>query len=198
MRGKLVCIAGLDGSGKTTQSQLLFNWLKNSNYSCEQIELYKYKVDNTKILRRSLEFIKQNKIEPSYSGMKEIQIAFGIIIAIEEKIVNYLEDGKIVIVDRYIETLGTRFKEKYWPSKILNDAPIPNIYLFIDLLPEICFKRIVSKGIALSPNEDIKALRQPYKYYKSNQDKYNFIPISGNDTPERVFFSIQSTISALI
>ena len=99
--GKLIVITGPDGCGKKTQSQLLVGKLKISGYNVETIDFPQYKKNFFgKMVGRYLagEFGDPTKIDPHLASM----LYAGDRGESMRQINKWLEDGKIVVCDRYI------------------------------------------------------------------------------------------------
>ena len=55
MKGKLIVIEGVDGSGKETQSKLLTNLLNSLSFKTELLSFPNYKDDSSYLVRKYLE-----------------------------------------------------------------------------------------------------------------------------------------------
>lgn len=100
LQGKLIVIDGTDGSGKATQTRLLVYRLKQLGYKVETLDFPQY---NTKSAG-----LTENYLEGKYGEVDEVspQIA-SILFACDRydasfKIKNWLREGKLVILDRYV------------------------------------------------------------------------------------------------
>ena len=98
--GKLIVIDGTDGSGKATQTRLLVYRLKQLGYKVETLDFPQY---NSKSAGMT-----ENYLEGKYGEADEVNPhVASIFFAIDRydasfKIKNWLREGKIVILDRYV------------------------------------------------------------------------------------------------
>lgn len=101
MGGKLIVIEGSNGSGKATQTRVLLDYFRNRNVQVETISFPRYYSSfYGKMVGRFLagEFGGLNEVSPYLSSL---------IFALDrsyarEEMVSWLENGKIVIADRYV------------------------------------------------------------------------------------------------
>lgn len=204
-RGKFIVLEGIDGSGKTTQAELLCKELNFMNYksslSCEPT-----KRPMGRLLR---EYLK---------GSEE---AFGIAVAglftadrldhltCKDGIIDTVERGINVISDRYYFSSYAYNAHDYPVEHIieLNSACAalkrPDLNIFIDISPETAMKRINENR---SPDQ--KELYETAEYLKTVRDRYikaidlladceSIAVIDGNDTIENVHKKIMETVFLL-
>jgi len=101
--GRLIVIAGIDGSGKSTQTDKLFQRLKNMGYKVAQMHFPNYDGPMGK-------FIKDFYLTNNFGEESEEQAyAAATLCACDrwlsaEKIKRFLTEGYILILDRYVES----------------------------------------------------------------------------------------------
>ncbi|MGE5631453.1 MAG: dTMP kinase [Caulobacteraceae bacterium] len=203
MRGKLICISGLDGCGKTTQSKLIYNYItKELNLDCAFLNPFKSDktdmvVSDKKYTRTIINFIKRYNIEDDQFHCAEVLCYAQEMI--NTLIIPKLQEGKIVIVDRYIESsflyfylLGissSRFDE------IRKQLLYPDLWVFIDVPPEECYRRIQQRGQQLYKTyESIEALKKQREYSLNMQHEYRYHIIDGNRLENDVFKLIKELV----
>lgn len=96
-KGRFIVIDGTDGSGKATQTQMLVETLKTENYPVEMIDFPQYGTKSAGIIEEYLNG-KYGQVSPQ---------AASIFYAIDRfdasfKIKQWMEQGKIVIANRYV------------------------------------------------------------------------------------------------
>lgn len=129
-------------------------------------------------------------------------LAFENLIHIKKIVISGMQDGKIMITDRYIETpdiyLESRNIDNYWPNLILNQVPAPDLFLFIDVPYEVCYERLKKRGEDLDPHENPETLRKIQETYYKKAAQYKFQKIDGMGTPEQVFERIKSLVEQIL
>lgn len=102
-KGQLIVFEGIDGSGKTTQVHLLADYLKSKNIPFAVISFPRYE-DNLygKLIRRYLEgeLGELQEVNPyfaalAYAGDRALA---------KNLITNWLDEGKVVIANRYVSS----------------------------------------------------------------------------------------------
>lgn len=149
MRGKFITIEGTDGSGKSTQTELLMDYLRKKGVNV----IFTREPGGTNISEKIREII----LDVDNSEMTGITEALLYAAArsqhVEEKIIPALEAGKIIICDRFVDSsiayqgaargLGAdRIMEI---NREALHGIMPDMTLFFDLSPE--------KGILRKKNE---------------------------------------------
>jgi len=97
-KGKLIVVDGTDGSGKTTQVKLLFNYLKQQNVPVETMDFPRYENVYGKIVKAILTSQWGQRLSPYLVALPfamDRRAARG-------KILEWLKIGKVIIVDRYV------------------------------------------------------------------------------------------------
>ncbi len=139
-KGLLVVIDGIDGSGKTTQIELLTQYLASQGVACEAISFPRY--GNNKYTAQIENYLKGKlnftpyEIAKAYAGDRTLA---------KPQIEKWLREGKLVIANRYTSAnkahLGVDLKE---------DMPKPDFTILLNVDPIIGQKNVLGK-----PNPDI-------------------------------------------
>ncbi len=147
MKGKLIVIDGIDGSGKTTQVSLLSQYLAGKNITHEVISFPRYE-DNLygDLIRRYLggEFgvdVNPYLISLAFAGDRALA---------KPEIENWLNEGSVVIANRYVSAskahLGANLAENerenfmewiYQLEYQTNGIPKPDLNIFLNIDPKI-------------------------------------------------------------
>src|SRR5271156_4208520 len=100
-RGRLICVEGIDGSGKSTQLLLLERWLRARGYPVHFTEW-----NSSRLVRRSMQRgKKKNLLTPTtFSLLHAVDFAD----RLTYQILPPLKAGMIVLADRYVYTAFAR------------------------------------------------------------------------------------------
>lgn len=159
MKGKIIVIEGTDCSGKETQSKLLKEKLSNAGINCIHLSFPMYDTPTGKIVGGA--YLGKPEISESYFSEGAVnvdpQIASLYYAADRKyninKVEKYINDGYIVILDRY-----TTSNMAHQGGKILDKDERFNTYQWIDKLEFWLLK-------LPKPDKTI-FLHMPYKYAK--------------------------------
>ncbi len=176
MNGKLIVIEGIDGSGKTTQTNLLSKYLTFKNIPNEVINFPRYE-DNLygKLIRRFLEgeFGGINKVDPylmslAYAGDRALA---------RPLIENWLNSGKIVLANRYNPSnkahmsahLPEEKREEFmsWLDLLefeTNGIPKPDLNLLLDVDPKAAQQNVRGEHTDIHEN-DLTHLQTAHQIY---------------------------------
>src|SRR2546430_17262013 len=101
LRGQLIVVEGSDGSGRSTQIDLLRNWLERRGYPTANVGLKR-----SMLVSRELEQAMRGNI----LGTRTLSLFYATDFAdqLENSIIPALRSGFIVLADRYIYTLMAR------------------------------------------------------------------------------------------
>jgi len=184
MEGKFIVFEGIDGAGLTTQAELLEKYLRNKKYG---VVLTKEPTNNLigGIIRAAL------KKEWSTSN-RTLQLLFSADRAhhLEKEIIPALENGKIVISDRYfISTIayGMIELEKDWLKALNSKFLLPDIIFIIDVPAEVSIERIKASRFGFELFEEKKKLEKIRNNFLELSKEYkNCFVINGNRSIEEV------------
>ena len=191
-----ICLSGLDGSGKTTQCKLLYEYLLQKNpiyYTFGNIE------DNKHVNRATISYLKKTNLVLNNNQKHLIKSAFHMYFDIKQLTHDTIYHDRIVIMDRYVETIYAHAQlyglRPEIISGIFEDIYIrPDYYFFLDLDPKICYKRILQRGNAIGTHEELCNLIELYEFYKSIVKTLGVKLIDADKTLSEVHQSIVSHI----
>ena len=141
-RGYLIALEGIDGTGKSTQCALLADYLESAGYSVVRLREPTQGVWGQKIRKILTEgrgdVTPEEELQYFINDRKE---------DVEQNITPALEQGKIVLIDRYYySTAAYQGALGFDPKKIIEDneafAPRPNLLFIIQGSLDESFKRI--------------------------------------------------------
>ncbi|MBN2602987.1 MAG: dTMP kinase [Candidatus Thermoplasmatota archaeon] len=183
---RFISFEGIDGSGKSTVSKLVYKKLKSDGYDV----IYTFEPTNSEIGVQVQKYIKE--------GADPFVISFTFIadrILHGKQIKKWLEKEKIVICDRYAESTysyqGAQLKDiikrpMSWLQDISeNKIPIPDrTFLFI-IDPEISVSRIKNRDY-LIPFEKVSFLKKVQKNYLDLSVDKRFLKIDATKKIEEI------------
>ena len=192
--GKFIAFEGLDGSGQSTESLLLKDFLIQK----------KYKVLITKeptIISEAGKKIKRVLQEKEKISPLELQKLFtkDRKYHLDNVIIPNLKDGKIVISDRYFFSTFAYGVSDGLDLKLLiemnKDFLMPDLTFFLDVNQDICIARIRKRGIKKTLFEKREKLKKVYENYKKIIKNFkNVYSINGELLPDKVFEEIKSYV----
>ncbi|MEM2971484.1 MAG: dTMP kinase [Candidatus Bathyarchaeia archaeon] len=175
-KGFFICVEGLDGCGKTTQTKLLVKNLRKIGYDA----VYTAEPTRGKIGR----FIRRHCLhgEERLSAVVEaLLFAADRFEHVKNKVVPALNDGKIVVSDRYVYSSyayqGAAGLDLKWIEKVNAHAVRPHLAIFVDVEPEIAVKRLKPRKSVM---EDLETQRKVREIYLDFVDKGELVRVNGN------------------
>ena len=198
MRGKFIVIDGTDGSGKGTQTEFLVKKLKFDGFDVEVADFPRYG-------QRSAALV-EDYLNGKFGSAKEVgPYRASIFYACDRyaasfKIGKWIEQGKIVVSNRYvsanmghqagkINNLKERDKYLEWLENLeyeIFGIPKPDMTILLYMPPEIGQKLVEKKGLRSYIKEgrskdihekDLIHLREASEAYKYVAEKYNWVVI---------------------
>lgn len=187
-KGKLIVIDGANGSGKETQTKLLLQYLKNQNITTNFISFPRYHTSfHGKTVSRFLsgEFGKLNDVNPYLSSL-----AFALDrLTAKNQIIDWLNDGHIVLADRYVTSslahqgvkMPPKDRQKFisWIYEMeyqQHKMPKENLVVFLYVPAEISDKLISQRSVKNQEKKDIEEgltyQKKVAKYYLELCKKY--------------------------
>jgi len=188
----LINLEGIDGCGKSTQSQFLIEEFKKNNENTillKEPTNGKYGKKLWQMLSGKIKANTEEILELFVMDRKE---------HVEEKINPALNDGKIVLMDRYYySTMAYQAAAGIDVNRIRKDnefAPKPDIVLIFDLPADLAMKRVRGHSVAdvFEKEEHLEKVRKAY--LNLNDDPLVRI-IDATRTPEEIFGDVWKLVS---
>jgi len=189
--GKFIVFEGLDGSGQSTQADLLRNFLTEKGF---EVILTKEPTQDSQASREIRETLgKKIKITP-----QKLQELFTQDRRehLENLIIPALKEGKMVISDRYFFSTFAygvfSGLDLTWLMKINDEFLIPDATFILKVRPEICVSRIEKRGSAKTLFEEVEKLSRVWQTYAilPNHIENAYI-INGEKIIEEVFAEVK-------
>ena len=207
LQGKLIVLEGNDGVGRTTQIQLLRQWLEGEGYA----------VSDTGLKRSNL-------TQPGLKGAKEghtfSPLTMSLFYAtdfsdrLERQIIPALKAGFVVLSDRYFFSIiardVVRGADPLWARKLYGFALIPDIVLYLRASINSLVTRVIhGRGLDYwEAGMDIRCadnLYDSFLVYQANlqeqfdimAEEYGFTTINADQPSAIIFKELQDKISHL-
>jgi dTMP kinase len=180
-KGVFLCVEGLDGCGKTTQAKLLVAKLGKSHNAIYTAEPSCGKIGT---------FIRENCLYGKRrlsSAVEALLFAADRADHVEHEILPALNDGKVVVCDRYVYSSlayqGATGLSLDWIERINAHALLPDFAIFLDVNPETAMQRLKPKRSVMENLETQQKVREIYLKFVG---KGELSIVDGNKPKEKV------------
>ncbi|MBQ8848326.1 MAG: dTMP kinase [Candidatus Gastranaerophilales bacterium] len=168
--GILICVEGIDGSGKSTQMDLLYSWLKNKN-----IDVISTQWNSSDLISSTTKKAKKKNLLSgrTFSLLHAVDFAD----RLEKTIKPALKAGFVVLADRYVYTAFARDVarnvDSKWVRNMYGFAIKPDITFYFDVSPKVSLERICAnrQPSFYEAGMDMKFSNNPYKSYVIFQNR---------------------------
>ncbi len=172
LKGTLICVEGIDGSGKSTQLIILRDWLK----SLKQDVIYTEWNSSDLISQTTKMAKKKNLLSPrTFSLLHAVDFAD----RLEQVIIPALKAGFVVLADRYVYTAFSRDVARGvdadWVRHMYSFAVQPDLTAYFHVPVEVSLERICSNRAPkfYEAGMDLKISNDPYESYRIFQSRVN-------------------------
>ena len=206
--GTLVCVEGIDGSGKSTQLALLRDWLKASGKDVIYTEW-----NSSPLISQTTNLAKKkNMLSPrTFSLLHAVDFAD----RLKQVIAPALKAGFIVLADRYAFTAFARDVARgvdpKWVRQVYDFAIRPDLTIYFDIDPKtsmerICFNRTPKFYEA---GMDLKLSNDPFESYlifqtrvineyKKMLKEFDIVKLDANDTIHKKQVEIRKMLTEIL
>jgi dTMP kinase len=189
-RGRLVVIEGGDGSGKTTQGELLISYLAKRKIPNAYISFPRYDKPWGKMIRRYLDgdFGEIGQVDPYFASV----LYAGDRLAAAPQIRRWITQGKIVVCNRYIGSnighMGAKLKSQSEKSKYIkwledleyreNQIPKEDLVVLLAVDPKVSRKLMRDRKLDIH-EKDLEYQEEVFKVYDSQvKRKKNWVKVN--------------------
>jgi dTMP kinase len=195
--GKFIVVEGLDGSGKSSQVDLLIDYLKEQGKDVVVTREPTLDSDAGKKIKQALK--KEITIEPLELQKLYVQDRKE---HLDNKVIPALKDGKFVISSRYaFSTFAYGYSDGLNLDKLVemnSQFLLPDLTIIVDVDPESCIKRIEGRGDPKELFEQKEKLEKVNEIYKKLPSMFeNVVVVDGRKNIEEVFDNIKKEISKI-
>jgi dTMP kinase len=193
--GRLFCVEGIDGSGKSTQIALLHEWLKSEGYAVKFSEW-----NSSPLVKRTTSRGKKRQLltPTTFSLIHATDFAD----RTEHEIIPYLKAGAIVLCDRYVYTAFARDIARgvspRWVRRLYRFAAMPTMAFYFRVPLDVALERIIMGrpdlkyyeagldiGLSVDPMESFKLFQaRIVAEYEKMVDEFNFTVMDATKTIE--------------
>jgi len=209
LSGALIVIEGPDSSGRTTQIELLADWLRQNGYPVAHVGLKR-----SRLVGKELERAKGgNVLSPRTMSLFYASDFFD---QLENRIVPALRAGSVVLADRYIFTPmardAVRGADREWLASLYSLALVPDAVYYFQVSPRTLIDRTLNAhagldyweaGMDLGLSRDwfgsfVKYQRMMRLEFKKLQTAYGFEAIDANRTIPTVHAGLKGRVRGVL
>lgn len=193
MKGKFITFEGGEGSGKTTQSKLLYDHFIKQGLDC----LWTREVGGTDSAEQIREILLHEEL---FSTTEMLLVMAARFEHVEKVIKPALEAGTTVICDRFLDSTMS-YQDPELALKLHKEIFglfMPDVTFFIDLEPKIALGRAITRGDGNKFEEKDGAFHQGvYDNFKSLAERFKdrIIVIDGRGNKEEIHNLVKTSLS---
>tara|TARA_B100000212_G_scaffold215394_1_gene162907 strand:- start:663 stop:1292 length:630 start_codon:yes stop_codon:yes gene_type:complete len=204
MKGKFIVFEGIDGCGKTTQINEIFNWLPQSNLISNNFSIIKTREPGGSLLGEKLrELILSNNKDNAPTSITELLLYAADRAEHVAKIITpRLNKGDWVLSDRFSgSTLAYQGYGRNIDTEIIKKLEIiacqeakPDLTFLLDISPEESIERRKNQIPDRIESEGVKFLREVSIGFKKIAQENNWMVISASDNKKNITTTIKKIL----
>lgn len=209
LHGRLIVVEGADGSGRSTQIEMLKDWLEQHGQPTVVVGLKRSSLVGRELARA----MEGNTLSPVTLSLF---YATDFADQLENEIVPALQAGFLVLADRYIYTLMARQivrgMRPEWVRDVYSFAVIPDRVIYLSVRPTTLAERNFRKNTILDYWESgmdiqrsgdiyecfIRYQKQMRNAFQKLQAEYRFDTVNGDRHPWVIFKDLRARLEALL
>jgi dTMP kinase len=187
--GSLIVVEGVDGSGKSTQLNLIGRWLESNGFAVVMTEWTSSPT--------VMPLIKRIKRKPLLVDPRTFSLLYVADVAerLNGMINGALKAGMIVLCDRYVYTAiardVSRGLDADWVKDAYSFAPRPDLAFYFKVPPDI--------GLSKNPKVAFEIFqRRVIQEYDRMAEPYSFTVVDGSDRIYNTFPKVKSVVKSFI
>jgi dTMP kinase len=192
-KGVFICIEGLDGCGKTTQAKMLAKKLSKSHNAVYTAEPSRGKIGT--YIRKSYLYGEKRLS----CVLEALLFAADRIEHVETEVLPALNQGKLVISDRYVYSSlayqGAAGLSLDWIEKVNEHALQPDFAVFIDVDPKTVMHRLKPKKSVMENLETQQKVREIYLKFV---EKGRLTRINGDQSKDEVAKELYEVVTKFL
>ncbi len=198
MKGKIVVVEGIDGSGKSTTCSKVKERLEDMGYEAVITAEPTHDRIGAIIRTGAIEGISQATEALLFAADRNDHT---------EAMERWAEEGKIVICDRYFASTiayqssgldGTDVDRDWLLSISRRFVDKPDLTILLDVEPEASLARVSARGEEISKFEKLEFLRRVREEYLRLADEFGFTVIDASRDPESVVEDVLAKIDEVL
>jgi dTMP kinase len=207
--GMLIVIEGPDGSGRSTQTRIIKDWLESRGHAVTVVGLRR-----STLVAQELSHAKQGHV----LGHTTMSLFYATDFAdqLEHIMIPALRAGYIVLADRFIYTLMARAicrgADRSWLESMYGMAIVPDAVFYLKVRPAVLAERTLEKygtldfwesGLDLGLAPDMYDSFLKYQtlvqhQFTQLQQQYGFVVINGNRTVRAVAAELRRHLEPIV
>ncbi|MBI2626149.1 MAG: dTMP kinase [Candidatus Nealsonbacteria bacterium] len=193
-KGKFIVFEGLDGSGQSTQTNLLGDFLVGKGY---EVILTKEPTKDSEAGQKIRQVLDKNtQVSPMY--LQEL-FAQDRGEHLDNLIIPALKEGKMIVSDRYFfssfaygASSGVEAEELI---KLNSEFLMPDLTIILKVRPEVCMERIGKRGGSQTLFEEAEKLKKVWQTYETLPRRFeNAYIIDGEKSIEKVHENVKALL----